>query len=69
MKLAEQAAQYAREHPQKVTLAWVDNSTRTYPGDKAVKLCADRCVSGHIVGAEAQDKILTSMLNALLDNE
>lgn len=38
MTLADKAARYAKQHPQEVALAWIDNSTRTYTADKAVRL-------------------------------
>lgn len=37
MKPAEKAMRYAKQHPQEVTLAWIDNSTRTYTADKALE--------------------------------
>lgn len=69
MTLAEKAKRYAKEHPQEVTLAWIDNSKRTYNADKAVRLCEIRRVAACIMGAEAPDKTLTDMLNKLLDDE
>jgi len=69
MTLADRAAQYAQQHPQEVTLAWVDNSTRTYTADKAVRLCSVPRIAACIMGADAPDKKLTSILNKLLDGE
>lgn len=68
MRLAEKAAQYARQHPQEVTLAWIDHSTRTYDAGKAVRLCAVPRIAACIMGAEASDKKLADMLNKLLDD-
>ena len=58
---------YAKEHPQKVALSWIDNSTRTYTADKAAHLCADPRIAACIMGAECEDKTLAEMLNGLLD--
>lgn len=69
MTLADKAARYAKQHPQEVTLAWIDNSTRTYTADKAVRLCAVPRIAACIMGAEAQDKPLENMLNQMLDQE
>ena len=69
MTLADKAARYAKQHPQEVTLAWIDNSTRTYTADKAVRLCAVSRIAVSIMGAEAPDKALADMLNRLLDYE
>ena len=69
MTLADKAARYAKQHPQEVSLAWIDNSTRTYTADKAVRLCAVPRIAACIMGAEAPDKALADMLNKLLDDE
>lgn len=69
MTLAEKAMRYAKQHPQEVTLAWIDNSTRTYTADKAVSLCSVPKIAACIMGAEAPDKPLENMLNNLLDDE
>ena len=69
MTLADKAARYAKQHPQEVTLAWIDNSTRTYDTGKAVRLCAVPRIAACIMGAEAPDKALADMLNRLLDDE
>ncbi len=69
MTLADRAARYAKQHPQEVTLAWIDNSTRAYTADKAVRLCAVPKIAACIMGAEAPDKALADMLNRLLDDE
>ena len=69
MTLADKAARYAKQHPQEVTLAWIDNSTRTYTADKAVSLCSVPKIAACIMGAEAPDKPLENMLNNLLDDE
>lgn len=69
MTPAEKAIRYAKQHPQEVTLAWIDNSTRTYPADKAVRLCSVPKIAACIMGAEAPDKPLENMLNNLLDDE
>lgn len=69
MTLADRAARYAEQHPQEVTLAWIDNSTRVYTAAKAVQLCAVPRIAACIMGAEAPDKALADMLNRLLDDE
>lgn len=69
MTLADKATRYAKQHPQEVTLAWIDNSTRTYTADKAVRLCSVPKIAACIMGAEAPDKPLENMLNNLLDDE
>ena len=69
MTLADKAARYAKQHPQEVTLAWIDNSTRIYDAGKAVRLCAVPRIAACIMGAVAQDKKLEDMLNLLLDGE
>ena len=67
MTLADRAARYAKQHPQEVALAWIDNSTRIYDADKAVRLCAIPRIATCIMSAEAPDKALADMLNRLLD--
>lgn len=52
-----------------VTLVWVDRKTTVCSAEEAKALCADRRVSGRIVGAMAADKDLENMLNKLLDAE
>lgn len=52
-----------------VTLAWIDRKTTVCSAEEAKALCADRRVSGRIVGAMAADKALEAMLNKLLDAE
>lgn len=69
MTLAEKAQRYAQQHPQEVTLAWVDNSKRTYDAGKAARLCSVPKIAACIMGAEAPDKALADMLNKLLDDE
>lgn len=69
MTLAEKAEKYAKQHPQEVSLAWIDNSTRTYDADKAARLCSIPRIAACIMGAEAPDKTLEGMLNKLLDDE
>lgn len=69
MTLADKAERYAKQHPQEVTLAWIDNSARTYMADKAVRLCSIPRIAACIMGAEATDKALADMLNQMLDNE
>ena len=69
MMPAEKAMRYAKQHPQEVTLAWIDNSTRTYEAIKAVRLCSVPKITACIMGAEAPDKPLENMLNNLLDDE
>lgn len=68
-KLTEKAKRYAKANPQEVTLAWVDNSKRTYDADKAVQLCETRRIAACIIGAETPDKTFENMLNNLLDDE
>ena len=55
--------------PLKAIVAWIDNSTRSYDADKAVRLCAVPRIAACIMGAEAPDKALADMLNRLLDEE
>ena len=69
MPLADKAERYAKQHPQEVALAWIDNSTRTYPAGKAVRLCSVPRIAACIMGADAPDKVLADMLNKLLDDE
>ena len=69
MTLAEKAMEYARKHLQAVRVCWVDRQPTECGAVEAVKLCADYCVSGSIVGVVAQDKRLEDMLNLLLDGE
>ena len=69
MKPAEKAMRYAKQHPQEVTLAWIDNSTRTYTADKAVRLCSVPKIAACIMGAEAPDKYLGDVLNQMLDQD
>ncbi len=68
-ELAVNAKRYAKEHPQEVALSWIDNSKRTYPADKAVRLCEVRRIAACIMGAECEDKVLEDLLNKLLDDE
>lgn len=68
MTLAEKAERYAKQHPQEVTLAWIDNSTRTYTADRAARLCGVPKIAACIMGAESSDKTLETMLNQLIDN-
>lgn len=69
MTQADEAMEYARTHLQAVRIVWVDATVDTYGAVEAVRLCADRRVSGRIMGAVAQDKTLEGMLNRLLDSE
>lgn len=69
MTLTDKAAQYAKQHPQEVTLAWLDHSVHSYTADQAVGLCAAPRIAACIVGAEAPDKALADLLNRLLDSE
>lgn len=69
MALAEKAAQYVKQHPQQVTLAWVDRTKRTYSADRAVLLCTNRQTAGCIMGALTKDKKLERLLNRLVDGE
>lgn len=69
MTLAEKATQYIKQHPQQVTLAWVDHTKRTYTADMAVQLCTNRQTAGRIMGALTKDKTLERMLNRLVDGE
>ena len=69
MRPADRATEYARSHPQQVRVCWLDRKTTLCAAAEAVALCADRGVSGRIVGAVADDKRLEDMLNRLLDDE
>lgn len=60
---------YIAQHPQEVTLAWVDGTKRTYPAKKALALCQVPRTAACIMGAECGDMNLEAMLNKLLDNE
>ena len=68
MTLVKKATLYAQSHQQEVTLAWIDNSARTYQADKAARLCAVPRIAACIMGAEASDKVLEGMLNTLIDS-
>ncbi len=67
--LVKKAKQYAKVHPQEVTLAWIDGSDRTYDAGKAVCLCETRRIAACLMGAESEDKELKDLLNALIDFE
>ena len=69
MKLTDKVLRYTKQHPQEVMLAWVDRKTTVCSAEEAKALCADRRISGRIVGAMAADKALENMLNKLLDAE
>lgn len=69
MTPAEKAMEYARKHLQAVRVCWVDQQPMECGAVEAVELCADRGVSGRIVGVVAQTKPLEDMLNKLLDDE
>lgn len=69
MTLAEKTVKYAKQHPQEVTLAWIDNSRRTYDAPKAARLCGIPRVAACIMGAEAPEKALENMLNELIDGD
>lgn len=69
MTPVEKAAAYARKHLQAVRICWVDQQPTECGAVEAVKLCADRSVSGRIVGVVARDKALEDVLNKLLDDE
>lgn len=69
MTFAEKVHRYAKQHPQTVTLAWIDNSNRTYAADKAARLCGVPRVAACIMGAECEDATLRNMLNELIDGE
>ena len=67
MTLAEKAHEYAKQHPQEVTLAWIDNTQRIYKADYAARLCGILRITACILGAECGDKVLEDMLNKLID--
>ena len=70
MTLEQKAKKYAREHPQRVFLSWVDGSQREYDSaTKAVELCRIPRTAACIIAAECEDKTLEKMLNDLLDHE
>lgn len=69
MKPAERITEYARNHPQQVRICWLDRRITVCSAENAVVLCADRDISGRIVGVVAQDKALGDMLNRLADDE
>ena len=52
-----------------VDIGWVDRQPTECGSVEAVELCADRRVSGRIVGVVARDKALEDVLNKLLDDE
>lgn len=60
---------YIDQHPQEVSLAWVDGTKRTYPAKKALLLCQMSRTAACIIEAECEDKQLETMLNGLLDDE
>lgn len=68
MTLSEKAIRYTKAHPQKVALAWIDKSKRTYTADEAAQLCSSPRIAACIMGAECEDKALEAMLNKLLDD-
>lgn len=63
------AMEYARKHLQAVHVCWVDRQPTECGAVEAVELCADRGVSGRVVGVVARDKTLEDVLNKLLDGE
>lgn len=63
------AMEYARNHLQAVRVCWVDRQITECGAVEAVKLCADRGMSGRIVGVVARDKAMEAVLNNLLDME
>ncbi len=69
MTPAEKAMEYVRKHLQAVRVGWVDRQPTECGSVEAVELCADRRVSGRIVGVVARDKALEDVLNKLLDDE
>lgn len=69
MMPAEKAMEYARKHLQAVRVCWLDRQPTECGAVEAVRLCADRSVSGRIVGVVARDKALEDVLNRLLDGE
>ena len=69
MTEAQKAKQYAAEHPQSVSLFWVDGSKRDYSdAKKATILCTIPRTAACIMDAECEDKRLESMLNNLLNH-
>lgn len=69
MNPTERITEYARTHPQEVRICWLDRRITVCSAENAVVLCADRGVSGRIIGTVAQNKHLDDMLNKLLDDE
>ena len=69
MTLAEKAIEYAHHHLQAVRIVWMDKEPEIYDAVAAVKLCSDRCTSGRVTAAVAQDKALELMLNRLIDGD
>ena len=69
MTPAEKAMEYARKHLQAVRVCWLDRQPTECGAVEAVRLCADRSMSGRIVGVVARDKALEDVLNNLLDDE
>lgn len=67
MTQREKAVEYARKHLQAVRVCWVDQRPTECGAVEAVELCADRSVSGRIVGVVARDKALEDVLNKLID--
>lgn len=66
--LVKKAKQRAKANPQKVTLAWIDGSDRTYDAGKAVCLCEVRRIAACLMSARCEgDKTLENMLNELID--
>lgn len=68
-KLADRAANYARQHPQTVRLSWVSRKVTTSTAESAVELCADPLVAARLMGTVADDKTLEDMLNRLIDRD
>ena len=60
---------YIDQHPQEVSLSWVDGTKRTYPAKKALLLCRVPRTAACIMGAECEYRQLEAMLNELLDDE
>lgn len=69
MTPTEKAIAYAKTHLQAVRVCWIDRHTEICGAVEAATLCADRALSGRIVGVVAQDKALEDMLHQLLDDE
>lgn len=65
----EKAMEYAQSHLQPVRIVWLNKGPEIYDAVAAVELCSNRCVSGCIMAAVAQDKTLEDMLNRLIDGE